>query len=678
MAMGVARRHVERRVAVEEADRLEPERDGVDRHHRPLLRARDVVDPEHVPEHDVGVLDRTVLRGPHGQAAVLLALDHELAAGPALVRVERGHPERVGDGLRAAQHRRVRVHHRREGAARDELVADRRPERVGHVVVDDLPRALALPVVVLDALLLGAQRRVALHQREAVRVVGADRERLGLGGIDRVGLAVDVEVEPGDEEVLVERGVGPVVDERAVGRLVPLGEVRRDHDPGGADLALDVAVLVEAPVDEVLVVRHGDVEGEDEPARAADLRPVLRVDVLPEDGVVLLVDADRVRDPVGLAAGVVHDRVEVGDLAEAVAAELQRRGHEPEAPLADVERGAAVVVGGRVAVGDDHLREREAVGDRAAVVADRVQDHPLAVVEADAQRPLLPVQRVAVEREGDALGLDDLERLEVLAQPLAGHEVGDVLAHRGGLVDALLVLDLEQLHAVEVDHEVQPGDRVGVRARALLAAVPDVRPADAAAAVGLRDEVRAVGPGVDQHAVHLRDPAAGERLDDPRVAAQRRVALVELVDGHVRLPVGLVVPARDAILAERDDRLVDLAVVAVPADHHRLADDLVARREVADDRLGGLAQLDRREAPVLAHAALAAQDRRGQADLVRRQRVERVRRSRHADRGCWAITRREATVAPTNRGEPLWSGDGVGIRLIPAARGAGEALGRLR
>ena len=240
-------------------------------------------------------------------------------------------------------------------------------------------------------------------------------------------------------------------------------------------------------------------------------------------------------------------RVEVGDLAEAVAAELERGGHEAEAPLADVERGAAVVVGRRVAVGDDHLGEREPVRDRpraaAVVVADRVQDHALAVVEADAQRPLLPAHAVAVERERDALGLRDLERLEVVAQ-LAGRARGGGRTRPSsrGSSTRCDVLDLEQLHAVEVDDEVQPGDRVGVRARALLAAVPDVGPADAAAAVGLGHEVRAVGPGVDQHPVQVGDPAVGERLDHARVAAQRRVALVELVDGHVRLPVGLVLP----------------------------------------------------------------------------------------------------------------------------------------
>ena len=80
------------------------------------------------------------------------------------------------------------------------------------------------PVVVLLALLLGAQRGAALHQREPVRVVRAGRQRLGLGHVDGVVLAVDVEVEPRDEEVLVERRVGALVDERPVRRLLALGE----------------------------------------------------------------------------------------------------------------------------------------------------------------------------------------------------------------------------------------------------------------------------------------------------------------------------------------------------------------------------------------------------------------------------------------------------------------------
>ena len=192
--------------------------------------------------------------------------------------------------------------------------------------------------------------------------------------------------------------------------------------------------------------------------------------------------------------------------------------------------------------------------------------------------------------------------------PQARHEVRHVLAHRVRLVDAVDVLDLQQLHPVEVDDEVQARDRVGVRAGALPAAAPDVGPADPPAAMLLGHEVRAVGPGVDQHQVHVGDPAPGERLDHARVPAQGRVALVELVDGHVRLAVGLVLPGDDAILAERDARLVDAAVVAVPADHDGLARDRGARLVRPDGLLGRLAQLDRGEAPALADAPVAAQD----------------------------------------------------------------------
>ena len=227
-----------------------------------------------------------------------------------------------------------------------------------------LPAALGCPVVVLLALRLGAQRGLAQPQAEPVRVVRPGGRGLRLDRVHRVVPAVHVEVEPGHDEVLVERRVGAVVHQRAVRRLLAGREVRGDHDPGRADLALDVAVLVEAPVDQVLVVRHGDVEGHHQPPGAAHLRAELVVHVLPQHAVVLFVDADGVRDELGLARRVVHHRVEVGDLAEAVAAAFERGGHEAEPPLADVERGPPEVVGGRIPVGHHHLRERQPVRDR--------------------------------------------------------------------------------------------------------------------------------------------------------------------------------------------------------------------------------------------------------------------------------------------------------------------------
>src|SRR6516164_4624585 len=72
----------------------------------------------------------------------------------------------------------------------------------------------------------------------------------------------------------------------------------------------------------------------------------------------------------------------------------QGGGHEAQAPLADVERGPAVVVRAGVPVGDDHLRERQPVGDWAqppgVVEPDLVQDQALPLVEANPQLPVLP------------------------------------------------------------------------------------------------------------------------------------------------------------------------------------------------------------------------------------------------------------------------------------------------
>jgi hypothetical protein len=59
---------VDARVLVEEAEWLEPERHYVGRHYRPVLDASEVVDAEHVPEHDIGVLEWFVVRDPSREA----------------------------------------------------------------------------------------------------------------------------------------------------------------------------------------------------------------------------------------------------------------------------------------------------------------------------------------------------------------------------------------------------------------------------------------------------------------------------------------------------------------------------------------------------------------------------------------------------------------------------------
>src|SRR6478736_3344931 len=78
-------RDVERGVAVEEADRLQGEAGVVDGHDRPVLRAREVRQPEGVPHDDVGAVDLAVGRGPGVDAGEARVLVDEPARGVALL-----------------------------------------------------------------------------------------------------------------------------------------------------------------------------------------------------------------------------------------------------------------------------------------------------------------------------------------------------------------------------------------------------------------------------------------------------------------------------------------------------------------------------------------------------------------------------------------------------------------
>ena len=231
------------------------------------------------------------------------------------------------------------------------------------------------------------------------------------------------------------RGVGALVDHGPGARRIgALGVRGGDHDPGRPHLALDVAVLVEAPVDQVLVVGHGGVDGHHHPALPPHLGPTVdRVDVLPQHGVVFLVQADGVLDVERLAQAVGESGIHITDLAQAVAAQLERGGHVAQPPLADVVGGAPVVVEAGVPVRHDHLGEGHPVGDvpfgAVVVVADLMDHRALAVVEGEPETPVLPTDHVAVDLERRAVGLGDVQRLDVVAQGLAGHQVRLVLPH---------------------------------------------------------------------------------------------------------------------------------------------------------------------------------------------------------------------------------------------------------
>src|SRR5438445_7614169 len=129
--------------------------------------------------------------------------------------------------------------------------------------------------------------------------------------------------------------------------------------------------------------------------------------MLPEDPVILFVQADRVLHD-GWLAVIVGDRhVEILDMAETVAAEFERVGELAQSILPGIERAFPEMVGGRIGVGNDHVGDTGPVDDRplALTIAkgDLVQHKTLARGPADAERPVLPADLPAVDREARAV-----------------------------------------------------------------------------------------------------------------------------------------------------------------------------------------------------------------------------------------------------------------------------------
>ncbi len=348
---------------------------------------------------------------------------------------------------------------------RHEPVRDRLAEPVSDLGVDDLPRARRGGIHLPLSERLAFEHGRAGAERVAPRILGPVRNCLRVDLMDLVDGTVDVEIEARAEEVLVVRRSNAGRDDVRELRLRARFDRHRRDDARQLDLELDVSVEVQVPEEAVLVVADRREVAHDESPTAPHLAgPAPEVDVLPEHAVVLLVHADRVVDDPRLTLLVGERRVEVMDLAEAVATERERLGHAPEAPLPRVERVLPTVQGARISVGDDHLGDRGAVHDRAGatvvVVGDAVQHQPFVGIEPDAEREGSPLHEVAVDGEARSFGLGDLEGLESGAQRfVVGCEVPRVLGRQGGRP---VVDHLDDLVAAQIEVDDQPLDRAGV------------------------------------------------------------------------------------------------------------------------------------------------------------------------------------------------------------------------
>lgn len=164
---------------------------------------------------------------------------------------------------------------------------------------------------------------------------------------------------------------------------------------------------------------------------------------------------------------------------EAVTAKLEAVGGAADATVAKVKGLLAVVRSARVAIGDCELAVAETVKNGAVVVTDVVQHSTLTGTDGDAEAPLLPLdQAVGMDLEGGTFGLNDIKRLEVVADGdveqfrnvLGGYRLGK---ERLGLVSAgrglKAIVCAAGGEAVDADkllcdpvHDGDEGDGVGV------------------------------------------------------------------------------------------------------------------------------------------------------------------------------------------------------------------------
>ena len=292
-----------------------------------------------------------VLGNVFRQAVAAGVLVGKVAAGIALFGRVAGHPDMLGGKAAARAHEAalLRQHHGR--GLDQELVAGRIADAVLLVGIDDLPVAPGAPVGLARRVALACQHPARRIEHVAVGIVVAPRARHELVLGDGVALAVDHHVQASVEEVLVRRAAQALGDHAAPGIRLAGRDRRRLDDAGQLGLELDGAVLIEVPVEAVIVVADGREERDDEAARAAHLEGVVaELVVLPEDAVVLLMHADGVLHHHGLAEIVGGRHVEIVDVAEAVAAELERVGELAEPVFAGVECALPEVVGGRVGI----------------------------------------------------------------------------------------------------------------------------------------------------------------------------------------------------------------------------------------------------------------------------------------------------------------------------------------
>ena len=516
-----------------------------------------------------------------------------------------------------------------------QLVARRLVDLVPDVGIDDLPEAPRGAIGLAGCIRLVLQQLQADLEDVSMRILRPHGHAHIVVLGHAVAGAVDRHVQARIEEMLVGGTAERGHDHAAPGISLALHEGGGLHDARQLGLELDGAVLVEVPVEAVVVVPDSGEEADDEAprtARLADAGPEFIV--LPEDAVVFLVHADGVAHDEGLAEIVRCRHVEIVDVPEAIAAEFELVRELAKAELARIEGAFGKMLRRRIGIGNRHLRYAGAMDDRAqpaaVAKAELVEDEPFPRREADAELPVLPGDVPAVDDEARPVGLDNLERLQIGARRRERSAVIIVLLPGNGHEPAV-VLHGDDLALDQVDHRDHTLDRMSVGVVLLEGPVIGDGAQDPAPLVGLEIEIaRRDRIDLDQVDLAVRQPAQNHgrapaliRLDDVGRA-------VEILDDDRRLAV-LVVgfqigPGDEPLFAQVHQRLAGTAARDIEHQQEGDAGEWRPRHECRDFLPGRLLELDERKAWKLAQIARGAQDPAGGVDLADGQRIERMGR----------------------------------------------------
>ncbi|MCY1413787.1 hypothetical protein D9M71_292240 [compost metagenome] len=331
-----------------------------------------------------------------------------------------------------------------------------------------------------------------------------------------------------------------VIEQGAVARVFPGGvfvhgfgfHALDRFDAGGAGVDADGAVLLEDPVEDVVVVAHGaDPAHHQFTTLGAEVGLAHFLVFVFGPGVAL--EHRHGTGDRGRCAGVVGDGgVQQHGVLRGVLAAGDRRGQGAHAVVAGVEVGLEVPADVRVAVRHDHAAQRAFVHDLAflalVVVGDGGQDRPDPRIEANVEVPVLPVNAVAADGVVLALGLDDFQRLD--CDTLASAPVIRRRFHRHR--NERVVFDLDQLLLFQVDNRHQAFNRVRP-----VVAVTGVEVADDfQQALVLRQAVLAVEETDSQrrghNLFHIVDAALGQGLGVFRAGFHSRLHRCEIVQQH--------------------------------------------------------------------------------------------------------------------------------------------------